>query len=153
MSKAIKEHTIKKIEEVFKELLINEFDNSDSLCLLVPTTDDWEFPLPKNLTEVKNMFIEISDWTKENSYYTDDGVYIVTAFGDDENSKLFRYEEIKALANENKLMLLTKPYDEQDINPEPEKQLTLSDIMHKDPEGIKHSMSKLSLVTKKKKDK
>lgn len=150
----MEEHTIEAMEAVFQTLVRHEFDFSDVITLGVLTTDDWEYPLPNELLQEKYMTIVITGWSGENSYPTDDGVFITTAFGEQENSKLFKWADIKGIFTKDGLPLIVKPYDPIKEEPKPQRpNLTLKDVMHPETEGLKHSRTKLKRVTPKKKDK
>ena len=147
----MEQHTIIAMEQLFETLVRHEFDFSDIITLGVRTTDDWEHPLPKQLLEAEYMTIVISGWSGENSYPTDEGVFIVTAFGDQENSKLFKWEDIKGIFTTEGVPMMVKPYDPIKEEPKFTPQLTLSDVMHPETDGLKHSRSVLKKLNPKKK--
>ena len=142
----MKQHTIDKIEKVFKELIINEHENSEGYCLIVPTTNDWEYDLPENVKSSNYMQIDIINWTREESYLDDSGIYIKTAFNENENSKFFPFSQIVGLLSKENEIIIAKPHSIK--TQEPEKKYSLTDLIKEsnNSEGIKHSMSKLSLV-------
>ena len=150
----MKQHTIDAIELAFKNLLLNEEQNSEGYCILVQTIDDWEYELPAELIKTSLMKINIKDWTREESYTDNNGIYVKTAFGEDENSKFFPFNEIIGLYNFEDEQLFIKPYVHnmkksvpQPI-PEPVDKHSMKSIMHPDIEGLKHSRSKLTLLRK-----
>ena len=140
-------HTIEAMEALFETLVRHEFDFSDTITLGVRTTDDWSSPLPKELLESEYMTLVISGWSLENSYPTDEGVFIVTAFGEEENAKLFKWEDIKGIFTSDGVPLIVKPYDP--IKDEPLPKLSLKDVMH-DSDGVKKSMSIMRKLNPKK---
>ena len=147
----MEEHTIQAMEAVFQTLVRHEFDFSDTITLGVRTTNDWEYPLPNELLQSEYMTLVISGWSGENSYPTDEGILIVTAFGDQENSKLFKWEDIKGIFTKEGLPMIVKPYDPIKEEPKPQRpNLTLKDVMHPETEGLKHSRSKLRKLNPKK---
>lgn len=129
------------IEAPFRDLVQNMFKSGVDFGLLVPSTDDWELPLPES-TPSDYMIILIRNWTKEVSHYTTDGVYIRTAFGDYENTKYFPYTEIRGVTDMTMQPLFLKPYDTTAPTIEVPKGLSLKDVMH-DEEGQKRSMAAL----------
>ena len=151
----MKQHTIDAIELAFKNLLLNEEQNSEGYCILVQTIDDWEYELPAELIKTSLMKINIKDWTREESYTDNNGIYVKTAFGEDENSKFFPFNEIIGLYNFEDEQLFIKPYVNKKVSqpvpepiPEPESKHSLKSVMHPDTQGLKHSRSKLTLLRK-----
>ena len=151
------QNTLDKFKPIFNDFIKFEHEHSDGYSLLVPTTDDWEYDLPSTLDDANYMKLEITGWTHEESYLDTDGIYLKVAFGEDENSKFFNFDQILSLMDLDGKPILTnlnyKPIIDKSIIPEPETKHTMKSIMHKDTEGLKLSKSKLSLVTPKKKDK
>jgi len=134
------EHLKNKFNELIKEIITHEFDNSDVVKLLLPSTDNWECPLPSSVTASSYFVIDLVNWSKEESHHDDNGIYIRVAFGNEENSKFFRWDEIKGiLASDNKFVVL-KPYDTNEIAVP--KNLSMKDVMH-DDKGQKKSMESL----------
>jgi len=156
----MKQYTVNNIERAFKELLIAEDKISEGYCIIVQTTDNWEFPLPEELVKKDFMKVDIKNWAREQSYIDDLGIHIITAFGEDENSKFFSFSDIIGLYNFEDEQIFIKPYipknEKENVTqplPEPETKHSLHSIMHPDTEGLKHSQSKLSLVRQKTKEK
>lgn len=140
---------ITEFEEVFKRLLLY-YDNKTAYNVIVPLTDDWEFPLPKIGNQGSATFmIEISNWTREGSRCTEDGLYIKTAFGEKENSKLFSFREVVAIIDAKGQVVIAKPYplpDPKELkvdNDRPEGGYTLKgliEVPEEDNPGLKRSM-------------
>lgn len=146
----MEQHTILAMEQLFETLVRHEFDFSDTITLGVRTTDDWEYPLPKNLLEAEYMTIVIKDWSLENSYPTGDGLYVTVAFGDEPNSKTFLWEDIKGIFTAEGVPMIVKPYDpikDEEITAIPS--IKLKDIMH-DSDGVKRSMKIMRKLNPKK---
>ncbi len=141
----IKQHTIDKIEQIFKELVQNEDKYSkEGYCIMVSTTDDWQYPIPAHTKGVDYMRIDITGWTKEESYLDESGIYVKTAFGEEENSKFFPYSQILGLMTPEGISIFTKPY----ILKTEEKKYSLKDVMT-NTKGLEKSKKALSLVTPK----
>ncbi len=151
-------NTLTKFDAIFKDFIKFEHDNMGDYALLVPVSNDWDYEIPSHLLEANFMRIDIVNWSHEQTFLTDDGVHVTVAFGEDENSRFFKFDEILALMNNKGEPILTNINYKKKIElksnekiTEPETTHTMSSIMHKEEsEGIKHSMSKLSLVTPKK---
>ena len=152
----MKQHTLNQLEKSFKDIMINEHNNSDGYMIIVPTTNDWEYDLPSEIQKTDLMRLDIKDWSREQSHLDDSGLYLTTAFGEDENSKFFPFNEIVSIYTIEGEELFTKKYYKLE-QPVPEPAIktnhTLKSIMHPDTKELKHSKSKLSLVTPKKKTK
>lgn len=129
-----------KLNELMKEVVIDEFINSDIVTIVIPSTNNWKYPLPDFVKGSSYIKIEISNWSKEESFYDDKGINIVLAFGNDENEKFFKWDEIKAVVSSDGNIIIMKPYDTIEFAPPPN--LTMKDIMH-DNEGQKKSMESL----------
>ncbi len=148
------QHTLDQLEKSFKDIMTNEHNLSEGYYIVVPTTNNWEYDLPAQLIEKDLMRIDISNWTKDQSHLDNSGIYLTTAFDEDENSKFFNFKEIVAIFTKEGQEIFTKKYYQlQQPEPEVKQSYTMQDIMHKDTEGLKHSRSKLKLATQKKKDK
>ena len=147
----MEQHTIDAFEQLFEALVRHEMNNSNAVCLGVPTTSEgWEFPLPEKLGEVDFMSLVLREWSKEESYCTDEGVWIVTAFGEQENSKMFYWSDIKGIFLLDGVPLMVKPYDKVVTNIElPLPNLTMKDVMH-NSEGVKKSMGIMRKLNPKK---
>ncbi len=152
----IKQYTIDKIEQIFKELVQNEDKYSEEgYCIIVPTIEDWQYPLPSHTKDADYMRIDIVGWTREESYIDESGIYVKTAFEEEENSKFFPYAEILGLITPEGIPIFTKPY----VLKTKKKTYSLKDVMT-NSKGLEKSKKALSLVksepeikTKKKKKK
>lgn len=128
-------------------LMIIGFEN-DGFRLNVLNERPWELPLPEEIKDAKFITLDISGWTLEESYITDDGIFIRTAFGEIENSKEFYFDEIINIGDRegntlyHKTMKLKSPVDEVKMEKIPG---VKSFKVNEDSEGIKRSMGKLRL--------
>ncbi len=148
----MQQHTFNQLEKAFKDIITNEHNNSSGYRIIVPTTDDWEYSLPTELLKHELMRLDIINWSREESYLDKSGIYIKIAFGEDENSKFFNFQDIVSIYSiEGEELFTKKYYKKAQTIPEPDTKIshTLSSIMHKDTPGLKHSKSKLSLVKQK----
>ena len=57
-------------------------------------SNTWEHSLPQQFKDEKAILLDIKGWSLEQTYLTDEGVFVQTAFGDEENSRLFLFDEI-----------------------------------------------------------
>jgi len=106
-------------ESFFAELLFQIDTEFDEYQVAVIADDRWEKPLPDNLPKTRLgsdgpivFIISISGWTRENSYYDQepDGLFIKTAFGEEENSAFFPHEEVMGLLDMTGHMVYVKTY-------------------------------------------
>ncbi len=146
----MRQYAYDQLELAFKNIMINEHDLSDKYSIIVPTIDDWEFPLPQDVLKADMMKLNITEWSKEESYLDNSGIYVTTAFGENENHKFFPFTDIAAIfSSEGEEIFIKKHYSLPKPIPEPIPEPitthTLKSIMHKDTEGTKHSMTKLNL--------
>ena len=146
------QHTIDIFKKVFKEVLENEHNNSSNYSIVVKVTNDWEYELPESVKSNDYIRLELTGWALEQTYITDEGIHVTLAFGEDENSRLFKFNEIIQITDDKAHTIISNYLYSESINVEPETKTnyTLKDVMHKDTKGLKHSTSKLSLVTPKK---
>lgn len=107
------------LEECAKILVAQMIEDGHDFMVIIPPFDDWEFPLPEKILKGNGLPISISGWTKEESYVDKDGLFIKTAFGEDENSKLVPFWQIGAIVDEKQNTIFTKPYPLQDPTPAP----------------------------------
>ncbi len=150
----MKQHTIDKFNQFFKETLLNEQENNEPYCIIVPTTDNWDNPLPTTITNEDYIRLDIKDWSFENTYADQKGIYVKIAFDQDEYAKFFPYQEIFAILSSKGELIIQKPkelfiqekIEQKQEEIQPTTSHTLKTIMHKETEGIKHSKSKLSLL-------
>jgi len=85
-------------EEAFEKIL-RHYDTKDKYAIMVPSFDDWEFPLPKKVLQSPIIRLDIVNWTRENSGVDETGIYIKTAIGEEENSKHFKLPEFLILSS------------------------------------------------------
>jgi len=78
--------------ELLKGVLEEEFYKGVKLVLI--NSDTWDFDLPETINKMKQIVIDIKGWTLEQSYVDDEGIFIMTAFGDDEYSRHFSFDEV-----------------------------------------------------------
>ena len=66
--------------------------------------DDWEYALPDNVNK-DGILLDIKNWSLDQSYITDEGIFIQTAFGEEENSKMFSFDDvIQVISFDNQLL-------------------------------------------------
>lgn len=106
-------------EDFFAELLYEIDTNFDEYQLAVVADDRWERPLPKDLPKSRLgsdgpmvFVISITGWTREESFYDRerDGMFIKTAFGNDENYAFFPHEEVMGILDMSGHMVYVKTY-------------------------------------------
>lgn len=84
---------------------IEELEPLSEYGIIVKTTDDWAFPLPAEVLKTKEIMISISGWTRENTYLEEDNLHVITAFGEEENSRVFGVDEILGIVADGRIVL------------------------------------------------
>ena len=142
-----------------KNLLIATLETGfahDGLKLVLANSNTWEYELPSQFIDHPHIVLDIKGWALEQSYVTDDGVFIQTAFGEDENSKLFSFDEvIQAISFDGillyqKVMVLEEKEKSKTIKVEGTKTFsgTISSSYDETSEAAVYSMSKMMELNK-----
>ena len=77
----------KFVHDLIEEL----FSKGVEFSLVVNNKEPWDIPIEKQADVIK---LDIMNWTFDESYVQEDGIYIVTAFGEEENSKFFHFDDV-----------------------------------------------------------
>ena len=104
----------RKIEQDFIDTCKLQLDSKEGAMLLLPVDDRWVPKIPKNSAPV--FFINIINWSKEQTRYTNEVITIVTAFNDIETTATFNWSEVIALLTPEKEMLLTRSFQPSIVN-------------------------------------
>jgi len=108
-------------KELLANILVEGFDTG-GLKLVLVNSDTWQYALPEPMDAHKQIVLDIKGWALEQSYVDDEGVFIQTAFGDDENSKHFSFDEIINIVTFEGRLLYQKVMSLEEPKPkEPEK--------------------------------
>jgi len=67
---------------------------NDGFRLVLVNSNTWDFDLPDNLKDQKFINIDLKGWSLEQSIFDDEGIFLQTAFGQDEYSRKFTWDEI-----------------------------------------------------------
>jgi len=86
--------TYNKMTEKFITEVLNAGFSNEGLKLVLANSNTWDYDLPDNLKTQPTVVLDIKDWALDESRVESDGVFVKTAFGDDEYSKLFSFDEI-----------------------------------------------------------
>ena len=104
-------------EKRFAELM-DDIDKIGDYGVVVPIDDRWEYILPSMRREGMEkepelMTIQISGWTREETYYnlSSATLHITTAFGEEENTAEFESSEIFALLDDMGNPIHSKTYN------------------------------------------
>jgi hypothetical protein len=114
--------------------------------LVLRNSDTWEYTLPAPLNEHKQMVLDIKGWALEQSYVDEEGIYIQTAFGDEENSKHFSFDDVLNVVTFDGVLLYQKimSFDQPAKRVEPKMEATgKAYIQDEDSEARVYSMRKL----------
>ena len=113
------------IDRLHKDLIagiITELFNKDGARFLLNNSDTWNKPLPEMIANTVGLMIEVSNWSLEESYLTDNGVFIKCSFDEDEYSKEFIFDDIimiMSLENEEpcyeKIRVFNEPVTEYSL--------------------------------------
>ncbi len=99
-------------EKAFR-LMLAHYDKKSSYGIVVVSKDNWDRPLPELLTKESSFLIKITGWTREETTLTNEGLYVKTAFGESEYSKLIPFNELIAIFNSDNQPIIIKPYNQQ----------------------------------------
>ena len=144
-----------------KNLLIATLETGfahDGLKLVLANSNTWEYELPSQFIDHPHIVLDIKGWALEQSYVTDDGVFIQTAFGEDENSKLFSFDEVIQVISFDGKVLYQKVMQFEEKIKEPEQLIKVEDTksfkgkistsFDETSEGAVYSMSKMMEMNK-----
>ena len=106
----------KQIVEDALKALVRAVDADGDYWLVFSTKVSWKNPLPKEILEAPHLIIQITGWSREESAADEGGVFIMTAFGEEQNSCYLPYWEIIAVMDENKEVLFQRTFEGE--NPE-----------------------------------
>jgi len=92
--------------------------------ILIYNNNNWNEPLPIDIMETPEykevLPISVSNFTLESSYYDDDEITIVTAFGEWEYNKILLEDELLAILDINGKPIIIKPFideaEEKSVN-------------------------------------
>jgi len=79
--------------DLIAETLLEGFDNG-GLKLVLINSDTWQYDLPEKIKDHKQIVLDIKGWALEGTYIDEEGVFIQTSFGEDENSRHFSFDEV-----------------------------------------------------------
>lgn len=130
----------KMMDEALMFLLQSLTDDNEPFGVIVSQTDDWEFPLPKELVVDKPIFLKISGWALEQSCVEKERLYIRIAFGDNENSKYFHPGEIFAVLDAEGKPLYQRVFTTEMKKPEYTLKSLIGMPPNDAPVGVKNSM-------------
>lgn len=82
------------MDEALMSLLHSLTEDRTPFNIVIASTDDWEFPLPKGITAEKHILLSVTGWALEHSYVDNGELYVRLAFGNNENSKYIKPGEI-----------------------------------------------------------
>ena len=123
------------MEEALKELLTVLISDQTPFSIVVPTADDWEFPLDTEIASQKMMMLALNGWSLEQASMSGAyGIYIKIAFGDNENSKVFNLGDIHGVIDKDGKPLFQRVFS----GIHQEQGYTLKGLI--DSEGAKNSM-------------
>ena len=131
----------RKLEQALKEVVGEMIYDQEPFSIIVAVTDDWEFPLPREILENNVMRLSLSGWALEQARLDPDlsgGLYVRVAFGDEENSRTFDFSEIHGVLDAELKPLFQRVFDSKDDTAK----YTLKGLMRSkvDEEGVKRSM-------------
>ena len=118
----------KYMENALKEMVREMIKDQVSFSIVVNADDNWDKPLPKANISQAAFMIKLFDWSLEKSYVKDDlsGLFVQTAFGEEEYSKLFAFSDISIVLDDSGSPLFTRVFESEEI-----KAYSFKDLMHK----------------------
>ncbi len=130
------------METALQTLLAEYIADQEPFNIIVPTTDNWEFPLHSDIVKKKSIVLAFSGWALEQVCLVGhNGLYVKLAFGDDENSKTFSLSEVHAVLTNDGSALYQRVFD----STETKEEYTLKSLIgmppNSSPEGVKNSMN------------
>ena len=133
----MEQHTKDLFKKIFKQIIENEHNNALKYSLVVPVVNDWAHQLPEHVLSSKYMKLDITEWSMEETYITDQGVHVTVAFGSDENYKLFTFEQILSVLDSKDNIIITNYLYGTIPEPVVEMKHTLKGLIKptNDPEG------------------
>jgi hypothetical protein len=93
--------------------LVVELLNAGTPFSILISNKNWDNPLPSNLTNQDYFYVQVNEQTLEDSYYDETKVYIITKFGEQDNSITLYPEDVKAIFTlDRQQPYIFKPYNE-----------------------------------------
>jgi len=128
------------MDEALMSLLRELTNDCVPFNIVISSTDNWEFPLPKNLVAEKHILLSVTGWALEQTYVVDGELYVRLAFGDNENSKYIKPGEIFVVMDDARAPLYQRVFETE----MKKKTYTLKSLIgmkpNVDPAGLKNSM-------------
>jgi len=129
------------MDEALMSLLRELTNDCVPFNIVISSTDNWEFPLPKNLVAEKYIFLSVAGRDLEQAYVDNGELYLRLAFGDYENSKYIKPGEILAVMDDTRAPIYQRVF-ETEIKKK--KTYTLKSLIGMKPNvdhaGLKNSM-------------
>ena len=93
-------------KQLIKSTLEYLLNSNGCKITLIDDKNNWSKPIPNNLSEI--LVIDITNWTLKSTKVENDYLYLTTAFGEEEFSKVFHFNEIIWITDLNGKLLYNK---------------------------------------------
>lgn len=93
-------------KNLIKSTLKYLLNNNGCKIIFSDDKSNWSKPIPNDLPEI--LVIDIINWTLENTKVEDEYLYLTTAFGREEYSKFFHFNEILSIVDLDGKLLYNK---------------------------------------------